>query len=132
MRELEEKKSKEALLLIQKKNILIRYHSERDKTRMLQRSGGSRVVRNEADTQDTLSSESCMSSAACDIEEMSSETSRRTQEKEETMPDGLLLQKDGWRLEPEGETETPEVTVWWNEAEGVAVTPEGASTSKHK
>ena len=39
LRELEEK-AKEALLLVQKKHILIRYHSERDKARMLQRLGG--------------------------------------------------------------------------------------------
>ena len=69
---------------------------------MLQRLGASKVTRNGADTQDSFSFESCMSSVACDIEEMSSETSRITQEKE-----------------------TPEVTVLWNEAEGVAVNLEG-------
>ena len=47
MRELEGKKSKEALLLVQKENILMRYQSEKDKARMLQRSGGSRVIRKE-------------------------------------------------------------------------------------
>ena len=36
--------------------------------------------------------------------------------------------KEGWRLEPEGETETPEVSVFlWNEAKGVSVNPEGES-----
>ena len=44
LRELEEKKSKEALLLVQKKHILMRYQSERDKARMLQRSGGWRMI----------------------------------------------------------------------------------------
>ena len=44
-------------------------------------------------------------------------------------------EKEEGRLEPEGETETPEVTVLWNEAEGVDVNPEGekplrADTSK--
>ena len=48
---------------------------------------------------------------ACDIEEMI--TNRKGQE--------------GWRLESEGETETLEVTVLWNEAEGVSVNPEGGS-----
>ena len=32
-----------------------------------------------------------------------------------------------WRLEPEGEAEKLEVTVLWNEAEGVPVNPEGES-----
>ena len=44
--ELEVKKSEEALLLVQKEHILIRYQSERDKARMLQRLGGSRATRN--------------------------------------------------------------------------------------
>ena len=123
--------SKEALLLVQKKNILIRYQRERDKARMLQRLGGSRAIRNGFDTQDTLSVESCMSSVACDMEELSSESSRKMQDKEETTSEvsgtAFSKRKKGWRLEPEGETETTEVTVWWDEAEGVAVTPESES-----
>ena len=71
-------KSKEALLPVQKKHVLIRYQSERDKARarVLQRLGGSRAIRNEVATQDTLTFESCSSSMACEIE-MSSESSRR-------------------------------------------------------
>ena len=65
MKELEEKKSKEALLLLQKKHILMRHQSERDKARTLQRSGGSRAMTNGFDTQDTLSFESYSSSMAC-------------------------------------------------------------------
>ena len=38
MKELDEKKSKEALLLVQKKHILMRYQNERDEARRLQRS----------------------------------------------------------------------------------------------
>ena len=77
------KKSKNALLLVQKKHILKRYQSERDKARILQRLGESRVIRKGVNTQDTLSFESCMSSVACDMEDMSLETSRTAQEKEE-------------------------------------------------
>ena len=62
MKEMEVKKSKEALLLVQKKHILIRYQSDRDKARMLRRPGGSRVIRSGADMRDTLSFESCTSS----------------------------------------------------------------------
>ena len=75
------------------------------------------------------------------MEEMTSETARWMQEERETTLEvrGLMPQKgkkkEEWRLEPEGEAETPEVTVLWNEAEGVSVNPEGcepprADTSK--
>ena len=48
---------------------------------MLQRLGGSRAVRKGFDT---LSFESCSSSMACDMEEVSSESSRKMEDKEET------------------------------------------------
>ena len=91
MRELEKKKSKEALLLVQ-------------------------IGRIVSDTNG---------------EEVSSESSRRMQDEAETTPGASWTavterkEKDGWRLEPEGETETPEVIVLWNEAEGVPVNPDG-------
>ena len=77
--------------------------------------------------------ESCMSSVACDMEEVSSESLRKMHDKEEITPEASWTAvtkgkgKEVWRLEPEGETETPEVTVWWNEAEGVSVNLEGES-----
>ena len=40
-------------------------------------------MRNGFDTQDTLSSESCSSSMACDTEEVTSESSRKMQDKED-------------------------------------------------
>ena len=129
MKELEEKKPREALLPVQKNNILMRFQSERDKARMLQRSGESRVIRTGADIKDTLSFESCRSSVVDDMEEVSSKSSRKTQDKEETTPEASWApvtgrkEKEGWRLEPEGETETPEVIVLWNEAEGVPHEP---------
>ena len=54
--------------------------------------------------------------------------SRKMQDKEETTPEAswaAVAGRERWRLEPEGETETPEVIVWWNEAEGVPVNPDG-------
>ena len=131
LRKLEEKKSKEALLLVQKRHILIRYQSERDKAGMLQRLGGSRAMRNGLDTQDTLSFESCSSSMSCDMEEVSSESSKMMKDVEETTSEASWTAvtkgkgKELWRLDPEGEAEKPEVTVLWNEAEGVSVNPEG-------
>ena len=45
-----------------------------------------------------------------------------------------MERKRGVEAEPEGETETLEVIVLWNEADGVSVNPEGeaprADTSK--
>ena len=132
LRELEGKKAKEALLLVQKKHILIRYQSERDKARMLQSMGGSRARRNWFDTQDTFSFVSCSPSMACDMEEVYSESSRKMQDKEETTSEaswtatkGKGKGKEVWRLEPENETEKPEATVLWKEAEGVSVNPDG-------
>ena len=77
LKELEEKKSKEALVLVQKKHILIRFQSERERARVLQRLGGSRAIRHGSGAQDTLSFESCSSSMACDMEEVSSELRRK-------------------------------------------------------
>ena len=70
MKEVDEKKSKEALLLVQKKHIMMRYQNERDVARRLQRSGSSRGTRKKADLQD-LQFQSCRSSAVDYIEEIS-------------------------------------------------------------
>ena len=81
---------------------------------MLQRSGSSTVTKQGMDIQDLLSFESCRSSVTDDMEEVSSESSKKM---EDTTPDGSWAavtgrkEKEGWRLEPEGETETPEVIV---------------------
>ena len=62
--------------------------------------------------------ELCRSSVVDDMEEVSSESSRKMQNKEETTPEASLAadtgrkEKDGWMLEPEGEAETPEVIVF--------------------
>ena len=49
MKELEENKSREAMLLVQKRHIEMRCQSERDKARMLQRFGSSRRTKKEAE-----------------------------------------------------------------------------------
>ena len=84
MRELEEKKSKEALVLVQQKHILRRCQSERERARMLQRLGGSRAIRHWSDARDTISVESCSCSMACDMEEVCLECSRKTIDMDET------------------------------------------------
>ena len=98
----------------------MRYQGEKDKARMLQISGSS--------IHDLVSFESCRSSVVDGTEEVSSESSRKMQDKEETTPEAswaAVAGREGWRLEPEGETETPEVIVRWNEAEGVPVNSAG-------
>ena len=84
MKELEEKESKEALLFVQKKYILMRYQNERDEARRLQRSGSSRGTREEADLQELLSCESCRSSAVNYIDEISRVSEKMQDEQEAT------------------------------------------------
>ena len=79
MKELQEKKSEEALLLVQKKYDLWRYQNERDKAGRLQRSGNSRRMKKEVDMQNLLSFESCRSSVD-HVEEMSLESPRSEKE----------------------------------------------------
>ena len=95
--ELEGKKSKEALLVVQKKHILMRCQNERDEARRLQRSGSSRGTRMEADLQDllslSLSFESCRSSAVDYIGELSPESLRKMQDDQEATSEA------SWKLE---------------------------------
>ena len=85
IKELEEKKSEEALLMVQKKYELWRYQNERDEPRMLQSSGNSRRLRKGMDLQHPASSESCRSSTVDHDEEMSLEPPRKRQEVQEVM-----------------------------------------------
>ena len=103
MKEQDENKSKEA---------------ERDEAKKLQRSGSSRRTKKEADSQDFLSFESCRSSAVDHVEEMSLDSPREMQDEQEVMNEtsGSATRgrrEDAWRLEPEGETETPETIVFF-------------------
>ena len=82
MKELEEKKSEEALLLVQKKHILMRYHNERYEARRLQ--GCSRGTRKEADLQDLLSFIQVMQ-VFCGRLNGSPESPRKMQDEEEAM-----------------------------------------------
>ena len=60
----------------------------------------------------------------------SSSPPRKRQEVQEVMKETEWKvtrerEEDWWRLEPDGETATPETTVLWNEVEGATVNPEG-------
>ena len=83
LKELEEKKSKESLVFVQKKYILTRCHSERERARMLQRLRGWRAIGRRSDAQDNFSFESCSSSIACDMEEVSSESAKKMKDMDE-------------------------------------------------
>ena len=76
-KELEEKTSEEALLIVQKTYDLWGYQKERDEARRLQRSGNSRRVKKEMDLQHSFSSESCRSSTVDHVEEMNSGVSEK-------------------------------------------------------
>ena len=104
--ELEEKKSREALLPVQNKYDFWRYQNERDEARRLQRSGSLRRMKEEVDSLDILSFKSCRSSAVDHVEEMSPESPRKMQDEQEVMSETSVNAtrgrgEDGWRLEPE-------------------------------
>ena len=114
MKKLELKKSEEALLFVQKRHDSWRYQNERDEAGRLQRSGSSRRMEKEVDSQDLLSFQSCRSSAVerQDVQEVMGEIAGNA-----TRGRG----EDAWRLEQEGDTETPETRVVTDGVEGVHV-----------
>ena len=64
------------------------------------------------------------------IEEKSPESPRKMQDEQEATSEASWnargeKEEDGWRLEPEGETETPETRVLRSEVEGVPVDLDG-------
>ena len=86
---------------------------------MLQRLGGSRAVRHGSDAQDALSFESCSSSMACEMEEVSWESSKKMKDMDETTSEASWTaatkgkEKEVWSLEPEGEAEKAEGESVW-------------------
>ena len=130
MKELEEKKPEEALPTVHDIYCLWRYQNERDEARKLQRSGSSRRIKEEADSQDLLSFQSCRSSAVDHVEEMSLEPPRRIQDVQVVISEtaGKATRgrgEDALRLEAEGETVTLETKVVSNGVEGVHADPNG-------
>ena len=92
---------------MQKKHDLWRCHNESDEARRLQRSGSSRRMKKEVDSQGLLSCESCRSSAADHVEEMSLVSPSKMQDVQEVMSEtaGNAMRgrgEDAWRLEPDG------------------------------
>ena len=115
------------LVLVQKKHILSRCQSEREKARMLQRLGGSKAIRNGSHVRDTLSFKWCSSSMACDMEEVRSESSKKMKVMDETTSEASWTavtkgkENEVWSLEPEGEAETPDAIGLGSEVKGVSV-----------
>ena len=94
-KELEKQRAKEALELVQKKHMLVKWEGERERARMLQRLGGSRAIKHWTDARDNMSVESCSPSMACDMEEAGSESSRKMHDKEETTSEASWERKSG-------------------------------------
>ena len=74
---------------------------------------------------------------ACDMEEVSSESSKRMKDVDETTTEASWTAvakgkgKEVWSLEPEGEAEKPEGIGLGSEVNGVSVNPEGESRHRH-
>ena len=127
---MEEKRSKEALLLVQQQYTMWNYQNQRGVARRLQRFGNTRRMKKEADYQDFFSFNSCRSSVVDQVEEMSLESPRKIQDVQMVMSEtaGKATRgrgEDAWRLEPQGGTETLENKVVSNGVEGVHVDPNG-------
>ena len=91
--------------------------------------GSSRGTKKE-DLQDFSLLESCRPSAVDFVEEISPESPREMQDEQEVTSETSWnatrgKDVDEWRLEPEGETETPETKALWNSVEGVPGYPDG-------
>ena len=126
MRELEEKKSKQVLILVQQKHTLCKYQNERDHARRLRRFGSTRRMMKEADSQDLLSCESCRSSVVDHVEEMSLEFLRKTQDEQEVMGMPREVEEKirrGWNQKEKRRRWKPK--FFGNGVEGVPGYPDG-------
>ena len=121
---------KKLCYLCRKKYDLWRCENERDEARRLQRSGSSRRVKEEADSQDLLSLESCRSSVVDQVEWMSLGSPRKSQDVQMVISEtaGKATRgrgEDAWILEPEGVTEMPETRVVSDGLESIHVDLDG-------
>ena len=94
-------------MLAQKRYALSKYQNERDVARRLRRFGHTRKMKKEVDSQDLVSSDSCRSSVVHQVEEMSLESPRKSQDVQAVMsePAGKATRGRGkyaWRLEQMG------------------------------
>ena len=73
---------------------------------------------------------------ACVMEEVSSQSSKKMKDMDETTSEASWTavtkgKKEVWRLEPEGEAEKPEAIGLGSEVKNVSVNPEGESRHGH-
>ena len=123
------------MLLVQKEYDSWRYQNARDEARRLQRSGNSRRMKKEADSQDLLSFESCRSSAGGSSRRDESGVSGKDAQVVMSETAGKAKRgrgEDAWRLEPEGETEMPETRVVSDGVDGVHVDSTGEGRHERK
>ena len=130
IKELEQKKSEEALRMVQKNHDLWKYQNESDEARRLQSCGNSIRVRKGLDLQHPTSSELCRSSMVDHDEEMTLEPPRKRPRCKK-----LRRRLSGRRREEEkkkhgggsqkGETEVLETGIVADEVEGTYVDSDG-------
>ena len=129
-KELEEQRAKDALLLVQKKHMLIKWEGERERARMMQRLGGSRAIGPWSGGHDYSSFGSCSSSLALHTVDAMSAFSRMAQEVDEAMSQSSWTalakekERDWWSIDLEGEVEKLEVSGPWSGTKGDSVTGE--------
>ena len=97
-KELEEQRAKEALVLVQRKRMLVKWEGERERANILQRLGGSRAIRHWSGARDSMSVESRSSS-------MAESSKKKLKDMDETTSGASWIavtkgkEKEVWRLE---------------------------------
>ena len=130
LKELEEQRAKEALVIVQKKHKLIKREGERERARTMQRLEVTRT-KSPWSGHDRSSFGSCSSSLAPNTNEAMSASSRMAQEMEEAIPEApwTALAKDKerywWSIDLEGEMEKLEVGCPWTVTKGDSMDPAG-------
>ena len=110
-KELEEQRAKEALELVQKNHMLIKWEGERETTRTMQRLEESRAISPWSGCHDYSSFGSCSSSLAPNADEAMSASSRMAQGVDEVMSESSWTaltkekERDWWSIDLVGEVE---------------------------
>ena len=128
-KEMEEHRTKEALVLVQKKHELIKCVGERERARIMQKAGG--AIGPRSGGHDYSSFGSCSPALALHTNEAKSASSRMAQEVDEATSESSWTalakerERHWWSIDLEGEVEKLEVIGPWSGTEGDSVEPKG-------
>ena len=131
LKELEEQRTKEALVLLQKKHKLIKWEGERERTRTMQILEVTRTMSPWSGGHDCSSFGSCSSSLAPKADEAMSASSTMAQEMDEAILEAswtALAKENGrdwWSIDLEGEVEELEVGCPWTISKSDSMDSEG-------